>query len=108
MITHDDSEMAQFEMHWRLGRGEFDDLVEMAEEVPGEIHLFKVRVFRGETVSVAVAISPEAQADLEWRMSDATSEELRVRRDAERRKALGKLAGEVEEAGLYFPPQQGD
>jgi hypothetical protein len=25
IITHDDSEMAQFEMHWRLGRGEFDD-----------------------------------------------------------------------------------
>jgi len=46
----------------------------MVKEASGEIHLFKVRVFRGETASVAVAISPEAQADLEWRMSDATSE----------------------------------
>jgi excisionase family DNA binding protein len=31
--------------------------------------------------------------------------EFRVRRDAERRKALGELAKEIEEAGLYFPPQ---
>jgi excisionase family DNA binding protein len=30
---------------------------------------------------------------------------FRVRRDAKRRKALGELAKEVEEAGLYFPPQ---
>jgi len=31
--------------------------------------------------------------------------ESQMRRDAERRKALEELAKEVEEAGLYFPPQ---
>jgi hypothetical protein len=35
MITHDESEMGQFELHWRLGRGEFDDLLEMARAAPG-------------------------------------------------------------------------
>ena len=30
---------------------------------------------------------------------------FRLRRDAERRKALGELAKEVEESGLYFPSQ---
>jgi hypothetical protein len=42
MIAHDESEMDQFDLHRMLGRGEFDDLVEMAKEAPGEVHLFTI------------------------------------------------------------------
>jgi hypothetical protein len=70
MIVHDISEMEQFELHWMLGRGEFYDLLEMAKAAPDEIHMFPVSIGPPGTVILAVvAISPEAQADLERRLA---------------------------------------
>jgi hypothetical protein len=70
MIAHDVSEMGQFELHWMLGRGEFDDLVEMAKAAPDEIHLFPVSIGPpGAVILAVVAISPAAQADLERRLA---------------------------------------
>lgn len=66
MIAHDESEMDQFELHWMLGRGEFDDLLKMANKAPNEIHLFPVRIGPPwPTIALAVvAVSEEAKAEL--------------------------------------------
>jgi hypothetical protein len=65
MIKHAESESEQVELTRNLGRGgELDDLVERAKKVPGEIHLFTIAEGLGK-ISVALAFSDEARAELE-------------------------------------------
>jgi hypothetical protein len=65
MIMHDVSEMDQFDLHWKLGRGEFDDLLEMAQLAPEQIHLFPITLAEGQSALVAIAIGTEAKKELE-------------------------------------------
>ena len=65
MIEHNASEMDQFKLHRMLGRSEFDDLLEIAGQIPHEIHLFSL--LEG-SVLVAVALDTEVKQELEARL----------------------------------------
>jgi hypothetical protein len=91
MIVHDISEMGQFDLHRTLGRGEFEDLLDMAKAAPDELHLFKIRA-GGATISVVLAISAEVQADLERRLSDPWKQPA---------SGLSQLTRKIDEAGVY-------
>jgi hypothetical protein len=69
MIRHDDveTELGGAVCEMRMSQGVYY-LIDLAKKAPGEIHLFEISDC-GEKVSVAVAISAEAQPDLERRLS---------------------------------------
>jgi hypothetical protein len=69
MIKHDITESQQVELTRALGRGgELDDLVARAKHAPDEIHLYVIAEGLGQ-ISVALAISDQARAELERRLA---------------------------------------
>ena len=69
MIEHKASEMDQFKLHRMLGRPAFDDLLEIAGQIPHEIHLFSL--LDGSAL-VALALSTEAKQELQARLGSVS------------------------------------